>query len=222
MYIVVDTETTGLDHNVDGIVEIAFVRKDETFEHSLCNPGIKISLEAMSVHHITDDMISNKIDTTEYLKSVFTNETSDDIIVAHNAEFDRNFICKSLPEKAEINNWICTYRCALHLFPESPKHSNQFLRYWLQLNPKLPNDLYPHRALYDAIVTESILNVMLHNNSIQELIKLSQSPVILNRVNFGKHRNCLWKDMPKDYLKWIVKQDDMNSDVIFTAKHYLN
>ncbi len=59
-----DLETTGLDQDIDRIVQFAFLkvhpdnRREEWME--LVNPGIPIPREASLVHNITDEMIRDK------------------------------------------------------------------------------------------------------------------------------------------------------------------
>ena len=83
---------------------------------------------------------------------------------------------------------------------------------------KLP----PHRALPDAWVTAHILNIMLTDHSVQKLVELTNTPIIMTGpIKFGKHKGVDWKRVPKDYLAWMMRQKDFDSDSIFTAKHYL-
>jgi exodeoxyribonuclease X len=229
MYIVVDTETTGLDPDNGGIVEIATVgrKKDGSLSmiSAICDPGMPIEHQAMAAHHITEEMISGTVSSQSTLESimrVLREETEDLVMVAHNAEFDRGFLSK-LDSGLYSVPWVCTYRCALHMWPEAPAHSNQVLRYFLNLDDlEIPINLYPHRALYDAIVTEGILRTMLETHPIEKLLELTKTPVVLHKVRFGKHKDMLWKNVPSDYLKWVVRQDDMDADVRHTATHYLH
>ena len=46
------------------------------------------------------------------------------------------------------------------------------------------------------------------------------NPVLLPRITFGKHRGKGWKDVPLDYLDWLIAQRDLNPDVRFTAQHH--
>lgn len=61
--IVFDLETTGLNRLKDHIVELAYIKifpSGEVCDHRyLFNPGVKISPEAVEVHHITDEMVKN-------------------------------------------------------------------------------------------------------------------------------------------------------------------
>lgn len=217
--VVIDTETTGMDHEKDRLVELAacWMVPDLGLAQfsAICDPGIPIPPEAMAVHHITDSMVSG-FQTQEHNAGLLQAGAGPDTIwAAHNAAFDRGFL-PQLP-----GQWICTWRCSMHLWPEAPGHGNQVLRYWLKLPVDLPEGLYPHRALYDAVVTHALLMRMLETHSVEDLLRLSLEPVILHTVRFGKHRGMLWSEVPRDYLQWVRRQTDMDPDVMHTVKHIL-
>ena len=90
------------------------------------------------------------------------------------------------------------------------------------MSPDLPEHLYPHRALYDVIVTESILQIMRQTHTLEQLVMLSQQPVLLSKVRFGKHKGMKWSEVPSGYLQWVMKQSDIDSDVRHTAHYYMN
>lgn len=222
--VTIDCETTGVDPAVDKIVEIAAVwddpRKGRYEVAELCNPGMEIPPPAMAIHHITDEMVYFSNEPQVVLDDILCQiETDDLVFVAHNAEFDKGMLGAIYPKLKE-KPWICTWRCAMHLWPDAPSHSNQSLRYWLKLSPVLPEGLYPHRALYDTIVTRAILDKMLETHTLEQLIELSTQPVLQKTIRFGKHRGMLWSDVPRDYLQWLSRQD-MDMDVLHTAKHWL-
>jgi exodeoxyribonuclease X len=227
--VIVDTETTGLDPATADIVELATVTVPHmnTFS-TLVKPSVPIELQAMACHHITEDMVEDEasihhaIDTSPLLKA--------DVLVAHNAIFDKGFINKSNNADLIDKPWVCTWRCARHLWPDSPSHSNQVLRYWL---PDLNKELYvgdqtaimklpPHRALVDAWVTAHIFKRMLAERSIDELIDLSTKPVLERTCRFGMHYDKPWSQVPKSYLRWMLNQKPgFDEDVVYTAKYHL-
>lgn len=138
---------------------------------------------------------------------------------AHNAAFDRAHL-PQLGTALEPLPWICTYRCAMHIWPEAPSHSNQTMRYFLDLEPDLPPGLYPHRALYDTLVTAALLGRMLQNHTPEQLLRLTVEPVLQTKVRFGKHRGQPWSEVPSGYIDWLLRQSDLDPDTLHTARHY--
>lgn len=268
-YGVVDTETTGMDHEADRLVEVAVVRDNGSFAHSLVNPGDRrISYGAMATHHITPEMVEDAPSTLDALADVglglepiecetcrglglaqhkdgdeddcpdcegtgsLGEKTLVDVLVFHNAEFDRGF----LPEWLRELPYICTYRCSLHLYPAAESHSNGALWYELGLARQLPEEAgeHPHRALFDALMTRDILEWMLSrvsfsetgeclmspDDAIHHLIGLTSTPVLLAKCRFGKHRDELWSDIPSSYMDWVLTQS-FDEDTKHTCRHWL-
>ena len=144
-----------------------------------------------------------------------------DAYVAHNCEFEQSFIGKYLGE----STWICTYKCALRVWPDLISHSNQALRYMLGLiNPHGIDrkTLNPHRALSDAIVTSAIFEQILKQAKWSDLVQWSAEPALLTVLGFGKHRRQRFDQAPRDYLEWIADgQNDLREDVRFSARHWV-
>ena len=219
---VVDVETTGLDPDHDRVVELAVVSVFENrreygapIYNSLVIPGIPIPAAASAIHHIVDADIENgEAVTFNYAVSVVYSCDHAGVLAAHNAAFDSAF----MPSDGK---WICTMRVAKHLWPDAPGYGNQVLRYWLDL--PVDSDCVPHRALGDAEVTAQLLlkELALVDGSVERLLELTETPVLLKTVSFGKHRGQLWKDVPKDYLEWAVTTAWDDPDVAHTIKLYL-
>lgn len=216
-WLVIDVETNGLSSQTDKIVEIAAVWKsDDSYRHfsTLINPQQPIPPVVSALHHITDEDVAN----SPLIDGVIDRIPSG-MLVAHNAKFDKSF----LPQFAE-RDWLCTYRCALHLYPDAPAHTNMVLRYWLGLSPDVRSAGAPHRALYDAIVTTKLLERMLEGHTLQELFHLQNKPALLHHAKFGKHRGELWKNIPHSYMQWILGQkgeSTFDDDVRHTCRHWL-
>lgn len=230
-YTVVDIETTGMDPTRDQIVEVAAVWRSAgvlSWRTGLCLPSVPIPPEVRAVHHITQDMVARK-SPPEVVVSEVTGGRSG-YLVAHHAAFDRPFLEAASTDLCG-RDWICTYRCARHLFPDAPGFSNQTLRYWLSDQDllRMPHgcepalELPPHRALPDAVVTEAILHTLLGEvgGDWAELLRLTSAPVVERTCGFGKHRGILWTEVPRDYLQWILRQRDMDADVVHTARTIL-
>jgi exodeoxyribonuclease X len=78
-----------------------------------------------------------------------------------------------------------------------------------------------HRAMPDAYVTAHLLREILKHASLEDRIRWTNEPVLLPKVTFGKYRDQTWSAVPPDYLQWILRQQDMNEDVVHTARHHL-
>jgi DNA polymerase-3 subunit epsilon len=114
--LVLDTETTGLVHRVDRIIELAMllVHVDtasglpfgpvELFE-GFEDPGMPIPAIAREVTGISDDMVQgHRLDDQQVEAMVL----KADLIVAHNAGFDRPFVEARFPGFAE-KAWACSF-----------------------------------------------------------------------------------------------------------------
>ncbi len=98
-FIAFDLETTGFIPGVDQITEIAAVRFEngepsEMFV-TLVNPGKPIPEGAQRVSGITDEMVQDK-PTIDTLLEPFADFCGSDILVAHNASFDFQFIAHNV------------------------------------------------------------------------------------------------------------------------------
>lgn len=221
---VIDLETTGLpEDQVKAICEIGWTDFDERWQfdgpHSqIVNPGHPIPPVTRAVHHISDEEAATGISPRDACFKLMAGMEPDDMFAAHNAEFERSFF------GGGNHRWICTMKCAQHLFPDAPGHSNQVLRYWLNLDGDGMDSgaaMPPHRAGPDTLVTAHLLSRMMLMASCDELVRLTTEPVILRNVTFGKHRGSKWSELPRDYLWWIVNKSDLGADEKHTARHFL-
>lgn len=225
---VIDIETTGTDPAADRIVEIASVdamkgnATPQEFRSHLVDPGIPIPAIASAVHHLVDADVRGK----PALDQIIGEHRGADLYVAHNASFERGFLDPHFGFDAK---WICTYRCALRLWPDLPAHSNQFLRYHFgYVHPySLPPDkLVPHRALADCFVTACVLAEVLREAweqevSTAELIAWSTEPPLKSIVTFGKkHKGERYDSVPDDYLDWVIDKSDMDQDTKWCARYW--
>ena len=145
-----------------------------------------------------------------------------DAYVAHNADFEQSFLGPLLGEAT----WVCTYKCALRIWPDLLSHSNQALRYRLGLVNPFNIDrhtLSPHRALSDAIVTAAVFNEIAKHATWPEIVRWSSEPALLSVFRFGKHRGERFDAVPEDYLRWIVEgQNELREEVKASARYWLD
>jgi exodeoxyribonuclease X len=127
---VIDCETTGADPAVDEVIEIASVDLckeggiTNQQEYLIC-PTIPVPPEASAVHHLTYRDLTGK----PPLKEVLAFFRGADAYVAHNCDFEKSFLGEHLGDA----QWVCTWKCALRVWPDYPFHKNQVVRYRLGL-----------------------------------------------------------------------------------------
>lgn len=184
--------------------------------------------EAQAVHHITEQAVRNEglpLDR-QWRKAHNWGADFADIAAyaAHNAEMERKYLPTEMTGEAP---WICTMKCAMRVWPDCPKFSNQVLRYWLKL--PIPGSLLElanssHQALSDAYITGEILLALLGREGLDTLIGWTREPKLYPRLTFGKHKGLRWRDVPRDYLDWIIfkARDDGSQrdwpDIVHCAK----
>lgn len=112
--VLIDTETTGLDHNNDQVIEVGAVAF--TYNESgdfgdvvgvfngLQQPTNPIPAEITRITGITDEMVHGQVLD---LKALETMLEPADLIIAHNARFDRPF-CEKLSSVFASKAWACS------------------------------------------------------------------------------------------------------------------
>lgn len=171
-FAVVDIETTGLFHQGHGITEIAVVHIDgdictQVF-HSMLNPGKAIPsniTHLTGIENITVQDAPFFEDIAEELELVLR----DRIFVAHNVNFDYNFL-KAAFEKAGKSfkvQRLCTMRYSRKLLPNNGSHRLKSVCLALGI---LNSD--EHRAGGDAQATAEVLLNLQKRDTQGELEKL--------------------------------------------------
>lgn len=180
----------------------------------LVNPGRPISPETMAEHHILDRDVADAPFWKAVASGVLRPQGGALALAAHRAAFEQRFCTPSLTGGAD---WICTWKCALRLWPELTSFSNQRLRY--ERNPVgLVHELGlpAHRALPDAYVTAHHLRDMLNLATVDQLLAWSREPGLLPRVPSGEARGKSWREVGDTLLAELARDRDLN--LRFTAR----
>jgi DNA polymerase-3 subunit epsilon len=153
-YVVLDLETTGLDPTYDHIIELATIkiRNNEVVDkfQTLVNPGIEIDWVITELTGITNAMLANEPILENVLQS-FIDFISDDIVIAHNANFDINFLydaCIWHLKSPFKNDFIDTMRVSRRMFKDESHHRLCDLVERFGIGTQVE-----HRALGDSIQT---------------------------------------------------------------------
>jgi len=228
-----DTETTDLEEG--RLVQLAYKnRLTGDMVNEYFKPPKEISVGAMSIHHITNEMVEEKpaFEGSQCKKDLATLLESY-ILVAHNALFDIGILQN---EAVKTKEYIDTLRVARHLI-DSPEHKLQYLRYLLKLNV----EGLAHDAWGDILVLEALFEylfplvkdkflLLTDEEVLNKMKELTMTPVPLKNFTFGKYNGKSFAEvskMDKGYLEWLYNsesgksEEEQNEDMIFTLKFYL-
>ena len=222
---VIDLETTGNAPPAHGVLEIGWqdvaLGADGRWElhgeggQRWVNPGRPIPPITQAVHHILDEEVADAPFWQDVARPVLDPYPRRLALAAHRSDFEQQFCTASLTHGAQ---WICTWKCALRLWPESPAFSNQVLRYWRKpAGLEHARGLPAHRAFPDAYVTAHHLRDMLNEAGLEQLLEWSRLPGLLPRVrNTGPDRGKDWREISDHSLAGFLT--DRDPDVRYTAE----
>ena len=150
--IILDTETTGLDHKTEELIEVAAVKlvKGEIVDtfSELVKPTVPIRGSSFSIHHISEAMLADSPAIADVLPNLLAFMDGAPF-AAHNAIFDYSFINEA-HKKAMGSRWhvqrIDTLEMYRAVFPDEPSHSlsSMLARFGF-------DSTVTHRALDDAL-----------------------------------------------------------------------
>lgn len=223
---VIDLETTGDSFTNGGVVEVGWQDVVQDADGvwylpagpgaRLIQPGCPISAVTSAIHHIIDEDVVEAPGWAETAPEILQAEGVM-ALAAHRAAFEKRWCTPQLTGRAR---WICTYKCALRLWPDAPSHSNQGLRYWRRPSGlDRATGLPAHRAGPDAYVTAHHLRDMLALASMDQLFAWSEEPALLVRVPSGALRGRRWVELDEAQLRRVLDGEfGHNPDMMFTAR----
>ncbi|MFI0435571.1 MAG: putative quorum-sensing-regulated virulence factor [Parachlamydiaceae bacterium] len=219
-FICIDCETTGLDPKQDRVIEVAVMCFDANQVYAqmetLINPECEIPETSIAIHHITPDMVKDKPTIAHVLPEVL-NMIGNHIIVGHGVGFDIEILACSaerheIQSKIRQNLYLDTLRMA-RLYGECPINSLEHLR--KHFNIPLEG---AHRAMSDVIVNREVFQHLAKRfKTTDQLFDVLSRPISMAAMPFGKHKGRSFKDIPLQYLQWIVNKD-FDQDLLHSAR----
>lgn len=226
-YVVIDTETTGLDYDYCDIIEISAIKYSngniiDKFT-SLIKPHMYYvyDQDGNEKEEYVDEFITQLTGITNDMLAIAPNPETiipqflafvdNSIIVAHNANFDVNFIYDAAQEKCGTvfgNDFIDTLRIARKVFPELKHHRLSDIASACNIDQSKA-----HRAEDDCLVTaqcfEYMRNLVLSKSSEEDF------------QNLFKRYKQSYSDMLAQMNATIEDIDDTNplfgKTVVFTG-----
>jgi DNA polymerase-3 subunit epsilon len=201
IFVVLDTETTGLDVNEGHrIVSIAATKiknlkiTNEILDE-LVNPECQISERSIEIHHITQDQVQNKPALKELDYKIY-NFLEKTVLVGHNLNFDIKFIIKSAPYTTiahRVKNIVTidTIYLAAGIYPHFKSYELSFLCENLKIQTE---DQTRHSALGDSVITARLFLHLLEEASKKNVTTIGG---ILHLCQQGKQIQILMKDFNK-------------------------
>lgn len=193
-----------------------------TMHVGLVRPPIPIPPETSAIHHIIDADVVDAPTWGEEQQRVVALFDADTIAVAHNAGYERTVLASlNLPCQ-----WLCTYKAALRVWPDSPGHSNECLRYWLGIGTGRSARQEPHSAQHDVLVTAGIVRGLMGCAAVTDMLKWTDEPAMLPTCPIGDWRGKKWGEVEDSFLWWIMRKiegvNERDVSIRFCAKAELD
>ncbi len=232
-YIILDTETTGVDEE-DRIIQLSYLVTDiagnilEMYD-DLCTAPLETKFDAMAIHGITPEMLEGKPACVETKAFARLNELNvpENILVIQNAEFDEAMLAKEgFTSQMQL---IDTYRILRKKYPLNTPHGLQHKRYELGLYKKEPElikelgvEVRAHDALGDVVVLKLFLDHLLADGqSHDEMVELCSAPIMLDIMTFGKHKGKTFEEIAlndRNSLQYMIDTFDLDTDLRHTME----
>ena len=236
-YIILDTETTGVEDN-DRVIQLGFIvlgGAEVEVHNEFFSSDVPISFGAMEVHGITPDMIETKgncKDSASYKRLQELN-TDENYLIIHNAPFDIAML-----NKEGFNtqmNVIDTLRVAKHIYADEDAHRLQYFRYKMQLYKDENKEadslgivVKAHDAIGDVLVLKLFLSRLKNDvmkmfpdeNAVEKMLDLTATPITIKTFKFGKHKGKDLIDVAREdsgYLRWMLSSmENLDEDMRYS------
>ena len=157
IFVSIDLETTGFDHQMDKIIEVGAVKfkNNKVLEKLsiLVNPKQIISDEISELTGINQIELDSAKEWAE-VKDEVVNFIGNYPIIGHNVNFENNFLREN---DVKITDSYDTLSLARILLPNLPEYNLSGISKHLKFNHE-----NPHRALSDSLVTMDLFNTLIN------------------------------------------------------------
>ncbi|MDD5157355.1 3'-5' exonuclease [Sulfurimonas sp.] len=241
-YIILDTETTGVDEK-DRVIQLGFMvlgEKEVEVQNEFFSSDVPISIKAMETHGITPEMLEGKAPCRESqsYKRLLELNINDNYLIIHNAPFDIKMLEKE-GFKTQMRV-IDTLRVAKHIFADEEAHRLQYFRYKMQLYKDEQKEadtlgvvVKAHDAIGDVLVLKLFLSRLKdevakqfpHDNPVDKMVSLTNTPILISSFKFGKYKGKTLQEVAASdtpYLKWMLaNMENLDEDMRYSINSAL-
>lgn len=165
VFTAIDTETSTITPTTGRIIELGAVKFNKNgiinTWNMLFDPGQELSPFIIDLTHITQEMVDSADHIESHINS-FLSLIKDSVLIAHNAQFDLNFLnaeCQHCGLPVTKNKVIDTLELSRWRFPTLPRHKLDYLADYLKINKGSS-----HRALDDAKTCMELFKICISKN----------------------------------------------------------
>ncbi len=189
---------------VDGLIH---VDGSKVYDEYFSCPD-KISFAAMAVHHILESDVTDK---PSY--ETFKAPNDCEYLIGHNVDYDIKAL--QIGDKEFKPKAICTLALSRMAWPNAEAHNISALIYMITTGSDKARQRLrdAHNAKADILLTATILKKICEKLAIRDMASLYQMSEIARIpkiITFGKHKGTEIKDLPADYVQWLLRQDDLD------------
>ena len=234
----VDIESTGIDLKNDRIIQLALlkVKQNEiTAFDDLCYTDIEMNDTVIAIHNITNAMLEDKYwpYETDGFVELEEGNLETNFFVSHGNELD---VAMLNNEELDLKmRCIDTDKCSRHLLKDATSYKLYELitQYGLEVKAENIakeiglNDIKAHDALSDALWHYVLYNFLVKKveGDIEMLVTLTTTPMMLEKISFGKHKNKSFEEVmlqdPLDMVWMYVNVSKDWMDLEYTLTHWL-
>jgi DNA polymerase-3 subunit epsilon len=176
---IVDTETTGLG-DLDEPISIGAVLLDVSGKrgevivevdsfHGFREPGVRMTPSAQQIHGVaSEDLVGERLDLV-HLRNMLD---SAQLIVSHNAKFDRRMLCVVLPHLRDAR-WACSIHTLKYDWAKLGDGRRSLDALCAALEIERPT---PHNALSDCYSLLSVLKTTAGTRARTRMARLIRNP----------------------------------------------
>lgn len=225
-YLFADTETTGVNAD-DKVVEIGWIETDENFNEiarfeSLIDPQRLVAPEASAVHGLTNADLEHAPTIEEFFsedaEGCYGKLIEEPVVlIGHRIGFDHRFL---KPFITNVVQELCTLRWIRKLYPDMGNHQLQTAIFALNL----PRSEGAHRVMADVLTAFHLTQHLCERTglSLRQLTEASYEPFPMATMPFGKHKGQPIDSVPPGYLRWMLKEMQLDMDLQFSVEQALN